>query len=55
MSATTIPATRTHLDINDGSQRAAFAQQLGITEERLGKGVRMVGSRLTTLRDHFQQ
>jgi hypothetical protein len=49
----TAPTTRSHLDINDSIQRADFARTLGISEERLRRGVRIVGSRISTLRSHF--
>ncbi|RYF10951.1 MAG: DUF3606 domain-containing protein [Deltaproteobacteria bacterium] len=44
----------THIDINDRAARAALAARLGVTEERLRKTVRLVGSRVRTIEAHHQ-
>jgi len=33
--------------------RARWAQHFGVTDERLRKAVRIVGSRVSTVTDHF--
>ena len=46
-------STKTHIDISDRVMRERWAQHFGVTDERLRKAVRMVGSRVTTIADHF--
>lgn len=45
--------TKTHIDMYDRGVRARWAQHFGVTDERLRKAVRMVGSRVTTVTDYF--
>lgn len=47
--------TKTHIDMYDRVTRERWAQHFGVTDERLRKAVRMVGSRVTTIADHFGQ
>ena len=47
-----LPA-KTHIDMYDRVVRARWAQHFGVTDERLRKAVRMVGSRIATVTDHF--
>jgi len=42
-----------HLDIHDRAERDAYARRFGVTEERLRKAVRIVGSRISTLRGYL--
>lgn len=46
---------RPHLDIHDRSSREAYARQFGVTEEQLRKAVRLVGSRISTLRSQLKR
>lgn len=46
---------RTHLDIHDRSSRENYAKLFGVTDEQLRKAVRLVGSRVSTLRGHFKR
>lgn len=46
---------RTHLDIHDRSSRENTAKLFGVTDEQLRKAVRLVGSRVSTLRGHFKR
>jgi hypothetical protein len=45
--------TKTHIDMYDRDVRARWTRHFGVTDERLRKAVRMVGSRITTITDHF--
>ena len=45
---------RTHLDIADREQCTEFATRMGVSDEKLRKAVRMVGSRLTTLTSYLK-
>jgi hypothetical protein len=45
--------TKTHIDMYDRVVRERWAQHFGVTDERLRKAVRMVGSRVATVTDHF--
>ena len=49
----TVSPSRTHLDINDRVHRATYASRFNVSEEKLRKAVRLVGSRLSTLRSHL--
>ena len=49
----TEPRTNTHIDISDRGVRDVWMKRFGVTEERLRKAVRMVGSRITTVTDYF--
>jgi hypothetical protein len=44
----------THLNIWDQTEREGFAARMGVSEERLRKAVRMVGSRITTLSSYLK-
>ena len=47
------PPTKTHIDMYDRVVRERWAQHFGVTDERLRKAVRMVGSRVATVTDHL--
>lgn len=47
------PLIKTHIDMYDRVVRARWAQHFGVTDERLRKAVRIVGSRVSTVTDHF--
>ncbi|MCJ2099293.1 DUF3606 domain-containing protein [Methylobacterium sp. E-046] len=49
----TEPRTSTHIDISDRGARDLWTKRFGVTEERLRKAVRMVGSRVTTVTDYL--
>ncbi|MCJ2101828.1 DUF3606 domain-containing protein [Methylobacterium sp. E-046] len=51
----TTETERTHLDIHDGSSRESYARLFGVSEEQLRKAVRLVGSRVSTLRGHLRR
>ena len=51
----TEPRTNTHIDISDRGARDMWMKQFGVTEERLRKAVRMVGSRITTVTAYLGQ
>ena len=42
-----------HLDIHDRTSRETYAKLFGVTEEQLRRAVRLVGSRITTVRSHL--
>lgn len=44
----------THLNIWDRIEREEFAARMGVSEEKLRKAVRMVGSRITTLSSYLK-
>ena len=46
---------KTHIDVFDRSAREAWAHRFGVTEERLRKAVRMVGSRVTSVAAYLGQ
>ncbi|NEU10840.1 DUF3606 domain-containing protein [Methylobacterium sp. BTF04] len=48
-------AGKTHLDINDIEQRTTVATRLGVSEDRLRKAVRLVGSRISTLTSYLER
>ncbi|CAO4164957.1 DUF3606 domain-containing protein [Methylorubrum zatmanii] len=41
--------TATHIDIHDSSSRKHWADQLQVSDERLRKAVRMVGTRVSSV------
>lgn len=43
------PPKTTHIDIHDTHTRAHWAGRLGVTDERLRKAVRLVGTRLSSV------
>ncbi|MCJ2051812.1 DUF3606 domain-containing protein [Methylobacterium sp. J-070] len=49
----TEPRASTHIDISDRGARDLWMKRFGVTEERLPKAVRMVGSRITTVTDYL--
>ncbi len=49
------PAGKTHLDIHDLEQRSTMASRLGVSEDRLRKAVRIVGTRISTLASYFER
>ncbi|MCJ2115068.1 DUF3606 domain-containing protein [Methylobacterium sp. J-001] len=51
----TTETERTHLDIHDRSSRESYARLFGVSEEQLRKAVRLVGSRVSTLRGHLRR
>ncbi|WP_264045820.1 DUF3606 domain-containing protein [Methylobacterium flocculans] len=48
-------AGKTHLDIYDSQQRSTMASRLGVSEDRLKRAVRLVGSRISTLRSYLER
>ncbi|WP_246732856.1 DUF3606 domain-containing protein [Methylobacterium sp. BTF04] len=54
-SMLTKQAGKTHLDINDIEQRTTVATRLGVSEDRLRKAVRLVGSRISTLTSYLER
>jgi hypothetical protein len=46
---------KTHLDIYDSQQRSTMASRLGVSEDRLKRAVRLVGSRITTLKSYLER
>jgi hypothetical protein len=50
-SAATTPTTaaNAHIDIYDHASRARWAELLGVTDERLRKAVRIVGTRVSSV------
>lgn len=45
---------RTHLRLWDREACEQFAARMGVSEEKLRKAIRMVGSRVTTLTSHLK-
>ena len=45
---------RTHLHLWDRAGCEEFAARLGVSEDKLRKAIRMVGSRVTTLTSHLK-
>lgn len=45
---------RTHLRLWDREAFGEFAERMGVSEERLRKAIRMVGSRVTTLTSYLK-
>ena len=43
------PGKRQHIDIHDGADRARWAGLLGVSDERLRKAVRLVGTRVASV------
>ena len=43
------PPKSTHIDIHDSGARAHWAGRLGVSDERLRKAVRLVGTRLSSV------
>lgn len=39
----------THIDVHDRENRTQWASRLGVTDERLRKAVRLVGTRLSSV------
>ena len=50
-----MPNERTHIDIHDRPSREAYALMFGVTEDQLRKAVRLVGTRIATLRGHLRR
>ncbi|MCJ2034339.1 DUF3606 domain-containing protein [Methylobacterium sp. J-068] len=46
---------KTHLDIYDSQQRSMMASRLGVTEDRLKRAVRLVGTRISTLKSYLER
>ena len=46
---------KTHIDIQDRHDRQEAAQSLGVSEDRLKKAVRLVGTRLASVRAYFSK
>lgn len=46
---------QTHIDLYDRAAREAWAHRFGVSEDRLRKAVRMVGSRATTVAAYLDQ
>lgn len=49
----TEPRSKTHIDISDRSVRNLWMGRFGVTDERLRKAVRVVGSRISTVSDYL--
>ncbi|WP_449410036.1 DUF3606 domain-containing protein [Methylobacterium komagatae] len=55
MSETQITSSEpTHLHLWDRKACEEFAARMGVSEEKLRKAIRMVGSRVTTLTSHLK-
>jgi transcriptional regulator with GAF, ATPase, and Fis domain len=52
-STATLPANKTHLDIHDQSERQSLAEILEVSEDKLKKAARMVGTRISTIRSYL--
>ena len=46
---------KTHIDVFDRAARERWGLRFGVTEERLRKAVRMVGSRVTSVAAYLGQ
>jgi len=46
---------KTHIDIYDSQQRSTIASRLGVSEDRLKRAVRLVGTRITTLKSYLER
>ena len=44
---------KSHIQVYDRTDRQLWAQRFGVSEERLRKAVRLVGTRLTTIADYL--
>lgn len=40
---------RTHIDLHDGADRTHWAARLGVTDERLRKAIKLVGTRVASV------
>lgn len=49
------PTVKAHLDIHDIAQRSDMASRFGVSEDRLRKAVRIVGTRISTLASYFER
>ena len=49
MGAQLLPNKRKHIDIFDGADRAHWAGVFGVSDERLRKAVRLVGTRVSSV------
>lgn len=45
--------SETHIDMYDAKVRSAWATRLGVSDVQLGKAVRLVGARITTVAGHL--
>lgn len=46
---------KTHIDIYDSQQRSQMASRFGVSEDRLKRAVRLVGTRISTLKSYLQR
>ena len=46
---------KTHLDIYDSQERTSMASRLGVSEDRLKRAVRLVGTRISTLKSYLER
>ncbi|GEP00464.1 DUF3606 domain-containing protein [Methylobacterium haplocladii] len=49
VAATSSTASNTHIDVYDHASRARWAELLGVSDERLRKAVRIVGTRVSSV------
>lgn len=47
-------AERSHLDVWDRSARERFAVRMGVSDEKLRRAIRVVGSRIATLSSYLK-
>jgi hypothetical protein len=48
-------AGKIHLDIYDSQQRSSMASRFGVSEDRLKRAVRLVGTRISTLKSYLER
>lgn len=46
---------KTHIDIYDSQQRSLMASRFGVSEDRLKRAVRLVGTRISTLKSYLER
>lgn len=54
MNDTTSTSVRTHVDIYNRDACAELAARLGVTEDRLRRAVRMVGTRISSIQGYLR-
>lgn len=54
-SQTPETAKAAHIDIHDSGNRSHWASLLGVTDARLRKAVRLVGTRVTSVTAYFSK
>ena len=48
-------SSKTHIDIYDSQQRSQMASRFGVSEDRLKRAVRLVGTRISTLKSYLER